>query len=184
MLIKNFGHLWEKKYINYGRPNVRGHLCGYIDRSQLVDFRDQIGVYVLYDKDFIPIYIGQAGNGNAKLFDRLKQHDIDRLWNRWDSFSWFGFRAVNQNGTLSQQDKVDKIFRAPGSRLLNEFEAVLIAAMEPKLNKQGPRWKDVDEYFQHVDETMEDIELYDVVEKEQAIEKLIRSLHKKVDKLL
>ena len=182
MLIKNFGHLWERKYINFGRPKVRGHLRGYISDS-IVDFRGQIGIYALYDKDFIPVYVGQAGNGHAKLFDRLKKHETDHLWNRWDSFSWFGVRGVNQNRKLSEHDKVEKLFKSPGSVLLNEFEAVLIAAMEPKLNKQGPRWNDVKEYFQHIDKTMEDIKLSDVIAQQEALETLIMRLDKKVGRL-
>jgi hypothetical protein len=179
MLIKNYGHLWERKYLNYGGPGVRGQLLGYIDTKTLIDFRDQIGVYVLYDKDFIPVYVGQAGNGHKKLFDRLKQHETDHLWNRWDSFSWFGVRGVNQNGNLSNHDKIDKVFKTDGSILLNEFEAILIAAMEPKLNKRGPCWKDVDQYFQEIDEKMEDIKPYQIMEKVELLEKMMRDIQRK-----
>ncbi len=56
MLIRNFGHLWERKYLNYGRPKVKGHLKGYLSpRSPEVDFREQIGIYVLFDKDLNPV---------------------------------------------------------------------------------------------------------------------------------
>jgi hypothetical protein len=142
MLIKNFGHLWERKFTNYGRGGVKGHLQGYVSpQSNIIDFREQIGVYVLYDKDFMPVYVGQAGNGNAKLFARLKQHETDHLWNRWQSFSWYGIRGVNQNGSLSANDNARKMFKSNGKGLLDEFEAILITALEPKLNKQGQSGK-------------------------------------------
>jgi hypothetical protein len=176
MLIKNFGHLWERKFTNYGRGGVKGHLRGYANQSKIVDFREQIGVYVLYDKDFIPVYVGQAGNGNAKLFDRLKKHETDHLWNRWQSFSWYGFRGVNMNGTLSAHDVVEKTFKSNGTGILDEFEAILITALEPKLNKQGAKWKDCNEYFQEIDETMEEVTLYDLLERQKSLEKLISSL--------
>ena len=39
-----------------------------------VDFREQVGVYVLYDDNFRVVYVGQAGAGNQTLLGRLKQH--------------------------------------------------------------------------------------------------------------
>ena len=132
-----FGRLWERKYTNYGGPGARGHLCGYVTGNRKADFREQIGIYVLSDKDLAPIYIGQAGRGQRRLLNRLNQHETDHLWNRWEYFSWFGFRRVNQSGSLSAHDDVSKIFRARGELLLNEIEGALITALEPKLNKQG-----------------------------------------------
>jgi hypothetical protein len=68
-----------------------------------VNFIDQIGVYALYDEDRRIVYVGQAGNGHATLFARLKQHmNGSNLWNRWIYFSWVGFKEVNGNGLLSQ----------------------------------------------------------------------------------
>jgi len=125
MLIRNFGHLWERKFINYGTggPGNRGHLKGYNGKEE-VDFREQIGIYVLFDKDFVPVYIWQAGRGHRRLFDRLNEHETDDLWNRWDHFSWFGFRRVNKKSrTLSRFDSVTKRFSTKGSLLLNEAKA-------------------------------------------------------------
>lgn len=176
MLIRNFGHLWERKYINYGRPKVSGHLRGYITSTKKVDFREQIGIYVLSDKDLLPIYVGQAGNGNRRLLARLREHERDHLWNRWEHFSWFGFRRVNQNGSLSLHDDAQKIFKATGVELLNEVEGALITALEPRLNKQGARWKDADEYYQEIDEEMDEPTLADIARGHEKIEKLIAEL--------
>jgi len=178
MLIRNYGHLWERKYINYGTGGQgnRGHLKGYITGSQEADFRDQIGIYVLYDKDFVPIYVGQAGRGQQGLWSRLNHHETDHLWNRWVYFSWFGFRRVNKNGKLSRFDDVEKIFRAKGSLLLNEVEGALITALEPKLNKQGARWKDIEEYFQTRDDEMEEPTLGDLAEKLEEFEKILKKM--------
>ena len=87
--IRNFGILWERKYFFYGWQGVAGHLKGYCG-DDVVDFRQQRGVYVLYDKDMLPVYVGQAGKGKSALFNRLKDHLDDHLWNRWGYFSWFG----------------------------------------------------------------------------------------------
>ncbi|HEX7728270.1 MAG TPA: GIY-YIG nuclease family protein [Terracidiphilus sp.] len=178
MLIRNFGHLWERKYINYGTGGKgnSGHLKGYINKKREANFRDQIGIYVLYDKDLVPVYVGQAGNGRSRLLRRLNQHETDDLWNRWEYFSWFGFRRVNAKGTLNAFDDVTKKFGANGNLLLNEVEGALITALEPKLNKQGARWKDVKEYFQTRDPELEEATLGDLVEKFNDLEELIQKV--------
>jgi hypothetical protein len=49
----------------WGHGNRKGVLWG--RRSgKVIDSRDQIGVYVLYDEARRAIYIGQAGQGNQK----------------------------------------------------------------------------------------------------------------------
>jgi hypothetical protein len=183
MLIRNYGRIWERKYINWGRWGVRGHLKGYTNK-QKPDFRDQIGIYILYDKDLIPVYIGQAGSGKQTIYSRLKQHETDHLWNRWEYFSWFGFRRVNSTGSLSRYDDAQKLFKAKGSLLLNEIEGVLITALEPKLNKQSARWKDVKEFFQLIDDDVKDLKLVNILKANKGLEKQISALDKKVQKAL
>lgn len=184
MLIRNFGRIWERKYINWGRWGVRGHLNGYVTKNRLADFREQIGIYILYDKDLIPVYIGQAGSGKQTLYSRLKQHETDHLWNRWEYFSWFGFRRVNATGSLSRYDDAQKIFKASGSSLLNEIEGVLITTLEPKLNKQGASWKDVEEFYQLIDDDVKELKLANVIKANKEIEKQISTLGKKVEKAM
>lgn len=156
-IIKNYGFLWERKYIYVGRGGggQAGHLKGFRKglQNQKVDFRTQIGVYVLYDKDQNIIYVGQAGNGRATLFSRLKAHMKDSLWNRWVYFTWLGFRKVNANGSLAN------VFTNSNALIggyryrhaLNEFEGILIEVIEPKLNKQSGKLKAAHEYFQLID---------------------------------
>jgi hypothetical protein len=113
------------------------------------------------------------------LFSRLKQHETDHLWNRWESFSWFGFRRVTADGTLSKNDRVDNIFKSRGASLLNEFEGMLITALEPKLNKQGAKWEHVDEYFQEIDEYMQEITNFDIQERIEAIENILKKIQRR-----
>lgn len=144
-IFKNFGFLWEKQYLYRGRGRNKGHLIGISrsDKDQLVDFREQIGVYALYDKNEQIIYIGQAGKGQNGLFNRLKQHQTDRLWNRWEYFSWVGFYPVSDeigdNGAhkLVISEPNDQISDYRFSDALKEVEAVLIELVEPKLNRKG-----------------------------------------------
>ncbi len=184
MLIRNFGHLWERKFINYGTGGAgnKGHLRGYITKKRMADFREQIGIYVLFDKDLAPVYIGQAGSGKRRLFARLNEHETDDLWNRWEYFTWFGFRRVNQSGRLSDYDDAEKIFKAEGSLLLNQVEGALITALEPKLNKQGARWKGVKEWFQTRDPVMEEATVGDLIPRFDKLGMELGSLRKLIEK--
>lgn len=179
MLIQNYGHLWERRYVHWGRGSNRGHMHGYRTPSDDgADFRDQIGIYILFDKNYAPVYIGQAGSGEQRLFHRLKQHQKDHLWNRWEYFSWFGFRRVNGNGKLSERDTPNKVFRADGAALLNEMEAALLVALEPKLNKQGPRWKDVEEFFQYVEDDLQERSISEAIHQIEDLKKQLSTLTK------
>ena len=153
MLIHNYGLFWRRNDVFGGRPRVTGHLKGIPAEkttSKPVDFRDQAGVYVLYDDNFRLIYIGQAGSGNARLFSRLKNHKKDALADRWTRFSWFGIRWVRQGGELSAGATR---FTINYNDLLNHIEAILISATEPPHNRQSGRFgDDVKQYLQYRDE--------------------------------
>lgn len=151
--ILNFGHYWDRDSIFWGRQRVKGHLKGYrgnIRNKQIVDFRDQIGIYVLFTESREVIYIGQAGAGTSRMLARLRQHTRDHLRSRWSNFSWFGMRGVDE--------KVNELFdfkKGDSNHIenLNEMEAILLQLFEPRLNKQGPKWgKDTVEYFQYWEE--------------------------------
>jgi len=151
-IIKNYGLRWRRDRISWGAGSRRGHLSGILVNSKTsgpVDFREQIGIYILYEPGFAPIYVGQAGNGNARLYSRLKSHRDGRLRDRWEFFSWFGFRDVGGNGELLLRQKPTARVSLQYAGALNEIEGVLIQALEPRLNKQGARWqKTADEYVQ------------------------------------
>ena len=115
---------------------------------------DHLGIYVLYNEDREVVYLGQTGSGEQRLFQRLRAHSRGPMRDRWENFSWFGFLKVNKNNELKKpkrgnndaelSDAVSGSYRDA----LDESEAVLLQILEPRLNKQGPRWKDAVEYFQ------------------------------------
>lgn len=153
MTIKNFGLMWDRHAVAWsGVRGNAGHLKGIgpigapqKDQNE-ADFRQQIGVYVLYDSDRV-VYVGQAGSGNNDLYSRLKNHLKDHLADRWNKFSWFGVRKANNNGSLSkQQGELKRTLNAED--VLDLIEGLMINVMEPALNKQGARWKGVDQYRQ------------------------------------
>ena len=151
-LISNFGLFWKKDDVFWGKPRVAGNLLGILAgarRSSAVNFREQAGIYVLY-ADYKIVYIGQAGNGNSKLYSRLKFHLSDDLAGRWNQFSWFGLKWVLNDGGLSGSTAA---LHPATDILLNHIEAILIHASEPPKNKQGGLWgKGVAQFLQFRDE--------------------------------
>ena len=153
MTIKNYGLMWDRDAVAWtGVKGNAGHLTGlgpigHAKKDQVqADFRQQIGVYVLYEGRRV-VYVGQAGSGNNDLYSRLKNHISDHLADRWDRFSWFGIRNVNKNGSLSkQQGELNRTLTA--AEIFDLIEGLMINVLEPPLNKQGARWKGVQQYVQ------------------------------------
>ena len=177
-IIKNYGFLWDRKWIyeGTGGQGNSGHLKGYAPAKPIADFREQIGVYVLYDRDQQIVYVGQAGNGNATLFTRLKNHMSGELWNRWQYFTWVGFRDVNANGNLSNhQEILTKINNYTYAKALNEIEGILIEVIEPKLNKQSGKLASAVEYRQHIDERLQEV-------SNSELKEILRSIKSKIGK--
>lgn len=129
-IINAYGIYWNRNLVFWrNNPDLLG-------LQQLgatgVNFKDQIGIYLLHDSRET-IYIGQSTD--QSLGTRLKYHTTDRLGGRWDRFSWFGFYPVCEDGSLNKQISLENIsFQILGDLL----EAILIESIEPRQNrKQG-----------------------------------------------
>lgn len=160
LTIANYGRRWRREKIAWGRG---GHLQGTLRRkkSTIVDFREQIGIYILFSAAGEAVYVGQAGIGNKRLFGRLKDHEKDHLRDRWTHFSWFGLRDYNKKSKqrvkpLSTYHKPETAIRNKNRKdALHEIEAVLISVVEPPLNKQGPNWTGSVEFLQYYDRSVQ-----------------------------
>ncbi len=129
-IINAFGIYWNRTQVHWKNiPDLLG--IQQIGASE-VNFKDQIGIYLLHDSRET-IYVGQAID--QPLGQRLKNHTTDRLSGRWDRFSWFGFYPVNENGKLNIDVKLESITIQSLGDIL---EAILIESIEPRQNrKQG-----------------------------------------------
>lgn len=140
MLIHNYGLFWKECDGDWDGGTMWGI---YEDgAASETDFASQRGIYILYDPQFKPVYVGQAAKGDLCLFNRIAAHRFDHLRERWTHFSWFGTcplikskpgsdeRVVNTGASVSTD--------LPST--VNHLEAVLIAAMEPPLNLQRGRF--------------------------------------------
>ncbi len=126
-LINALGMHWsrEKVYWSNSTPKLLGRQAA---GSEPVDFTDQRGVYLLYDRNSV-IYVGRATDQG--IGSRLKQHTVDRLSSRWDRFSWFGVFSVLESGKLdSGATNYDRAV------LIATMEALLIESVEPPQNRR------------------------------------------------
>jgi predicted GIY-YIG superfamily endonuclease len=129
-IINAFGIYWNRNLVHWKTtPDLLG--IQQIGASE-VNFKDQIGVYLLHDGRET-IYVGQAIE--QPLGQRLKNHTSDRLGGRWDRFSWFGLYPVTENGKLNTDIIFEKLTVQHFGDIL---EAILIESIEPRQNrKQG-----------------------------------------------
>lgn len=142
--LSAFGMFWKRNHVHWpGRPRLLGQRKA---SACHVNFADQIGVYLLHDRERT-IYVGRT---LETLHARLKTHTVDRLAGRWDRFSWFGLRGVSGEGALT-----DIPHDGQHSILIETMEALLIETLEPPLNrKRGDRLTGL-EYLQVADPEVE-----------------------------
>lgn len=126
--INALGIGWRRDQVDW-KPTVPNILGRQQSASVIVNFADQRGVYILFDSNRI-VYVGRVTE--QPLGARLRQHTIDRLNGRWDRFSWFGTRAVRENGELSESDRT----KYDGRELIETMEALLIETLGPPLNRR------------------------------------------------
>lgn len=131
-MIKAYGRFWHRELVDWGKPGRggKGSLRGIMTPSNvLTDCWDQQGIYVLYN-DFDLQYVGSA---TMSIGERLRTHRRDHMQERWNRFSWYGIRQINQDG------KLRKVSSAIPRQDKNEFiillEAIAIFIADPPLNK-------------------------------------------------
>lgn len=174
MIFQNYGLFWQLARVKWGRPGHAGTLSGFRTiKEGEVDFREQRGVYALYDDNFKMLYVGQAGYGNQRLYQRLHQHRFDALGERWTKFSWFGIDPVKGRAGKKHVKECEPETPAVNA-ILNHLEAILIAAAEPALNRQGGKFGEALQFYQWYGEP-EDI----IITRLEAIEQALQETAKK-----
>lgn len=156
MQVTSYGLFWRADDIEWfpGQGNrdefrLLGRIGQNRPRIKVADFRRQQGIYILFD-EYGPAYVGLAKG--ERLGARLREHLEDQHAEKWDRFSWFGFNEVgsipDKHGVLSlnqpRHDVTDDT-----STTIGDLEALLIAAMGPKLNlrmesfKNAKKWEQI-----------------------------------------
>ena len=148
-IVTAFGMYWDRSYVDWEptKPNLLGQQS---KNSDEVDFSDQIGVYLLYDRREI-VYVGQSNEGrkHSSIGQRLKLHTKNRLRSRWDRFSWFGLSPVDKSAAIQPLGIGNEGSQSGATKaIIDVMEAVLIEAIEPRQNRrQGDYFRGL-EYLQ------------------------------------
>jgi hypothetical protein len=160
MIVRAFGLYWSITGVDWDRKKVFGVEKEDDPASQTWNLWKQSGIYCLYN-EYQPIYVGRALVDN--LGDRLDSHRSDRLAGRWDSFSWFGARRLNANGTMQnfEQRMMTK------EEIVKSLEAFALMAFDPRLNRRHETIPGAKQLIQKAD-------------KPKAIRTLVEEIHKKV----
>ncbi len=125
--IMALGMFWERDLVSWtSKPAILGSQQPGTDP---VNMTEQTGIYLLHDFRDI-VYVGRATE--STLGARLSAHTRDRRKTRWSRFSWFGFRPVEENGTLGPIPKTYDL-----RDVVIAMEALLIEALEPPQNRKG-----------------------------------------------
>lgn len=153
--LTSFGMFWRRDLVIWnGNPRLLGRQPG----ASEVNFSDQIGVYLLHDRDRV-IYVGRAADA---LSARLKAHTLDRLGGRWDRFSWFGLKGVRDDGSLMNNHR-----SWDQSVVIETMEALLIESLEPPLNRKRGDNLSASEYLQVADPEIERNARRDILDRVQ-----------------
>jgi hypothetical protein len=172
IFITAYGEFWSPDLVNWekiGPREKRWRLLGIDGRGKTIDCYEQRGVYVLY-QDYEPVYVGMADRQSIGI--RLQLHrESKRKGPRWDRFSWFGIRAINKNGSLR---KPTLHAHSPTAELIATLEALLIMAINPRLNQRREKFRNAIQLLQ----SDEDRPIPDNVRRLVAIEEKLDSLLK------
>ena len=144
-IVTSFGMYWRKDAISWKfKPKLLGQQNS---AATPVDFCQQLGIYLLYDGREV-IYVGRTTD--RPLGQRLSEHTKDRLSFRWDRFSWFGLLPVAENAQIGALPAT-----YVAAKLIPALEAILIEAMEPRLNRRRGDDLSQAEFIQVVDPEIE-----------------------------
>lgn len=153
-IIRAYGLFWRQDEINwYPGGGKKSDFCLLGRRGatkgtlRLVDFRRQHGIYILYG-NLGPHYVGLCLEQD--LGKRLKDHLTDGHKNKWDRFSWFGFRRTlggkDENGLRKLAEMAAAKWVEPGV-IIRDSEALLIRAMALR-NKAQMKFSGAEEWTQ------------------------------------
>lgn len=145
-LINALGMFWRRSEVLW-KPGMPRLLGVQQSGSSPVNFTEQAGVYLLYDGSRV-VYVGRVTQ--PRLGARLWEHTRDRLTGRWDRFSWFGVRGIDEGGGL----RPIPVSGLAVTSLIATMEALLIEGLEPPQNRrQGDGFNAV-EFLQETDDDL------------------------------
>jgi hypothetical protein len=154
MFIKNYGLFWHADEIDWfpgrgeqGAFRLLGRIGKNLPGLRLADFRNQQGIYILYSNHgayYTGLTLAQG------LGKRLKDHFNDHHFNKWNRFSWFGFKQVlkgTDDHGLCKLKELAELSVGDPKTVVRDVEALLVRAMGLS-NIAQPKFSSAEEWFQ------------------------------------
>jgi hypothetical protein len=155
MRVTSYGLFWRESEIDWHpgqgyKDSFRllGRIGSQRGKIRVADFRQQQGIYILYD-NYGPSYVGLTRNQG--LGKRLKDHQSDHLRGKWDRFSWFGFRPLlseKASSGITQLGDPQTDVSENTSTTIGDLEALLIRAIGPKRNTAQMKFEFAEKWIQ------------------------------------
>ena len=131
--VAAYGLHWERSKVDWKTGRILGYDPGFdidAEPERAINFADQQGVYLLHNWQSV-VYVGRTAAEKNGLFQRLHEHHKKQVWSaKWERFSWFGIRRVNEAGGM-----IDGPAQASKEVVSALMEAVLIETLGPSFNK-------------------------------------------------
>ena len=154
--IKCFGLFWRLDRVRMDK-NTEFWMQGWLPKSnssyetsktQRYTINRLSGIYALQNDRREILYIGQT----ADLGNRLWQHTRNDNRDKWSHFSWFSISEAtpdteDESADISSGNATDK-GNAEVPLALDQFEAILIELIAPRLNKRGGHWTKAKKFLQ------------------------------------
>jgi len=139
-----FGICWDIEKVDWSTtvPDLWG--CQSKD-SRLINFSNQIGIYLLHDNRGRIIYVGKTERSISQRLKEHYSHSRDNLVGKWNKFSWFGLHLVNENGEIVEKGD-NKEFS--NTQMLAYLEGILIESIDPPENYESAKNFNKLEFFQ------------------------------------
>ena len=149
MIIKAYGEFWTREGIN----STQREILGRRRNNPNCNIWDQRGTYALYS-NFKIVYVGKADD--RAIGRRLTEHLKDRLRKRWDSFSWFGVKEINADGSLQSYSETP----INQSDAIRSMELLGIVLSDAPLNRQQGKFPGAEKIWQINDLPTKESELH------------------------
>ena len=183
-MITHYGLFWSERSVFWGRQKKSGKLLGRIkpdldrrgastkeQREKEQDYRKYVGIYCLYEGGEL-LYVGQAGlKSQSTLFKRLKDHRAGPMSGRWDKFSWFGCKS------LEEREEGPRITHTAA---LAQLEAILISITNPRFNKQSGTFANAVQVFQDPHDEADGDIAHKLKKMEERMEKMLNEIKETV----
>jgi hypothetical protein len=153
-LVSSYGLFWKRDEAEWEaadgfhrEPRMLGRK-GHGSSRHVANFYQLPGIYVLYGNHGA-VYVGITG-ATQGLGKRVRAHVTDRLADKWDKFSWFGYGALEMGRHRIEMPSKLPLDPIPHKWAIRDFEASVIRALDVPSNSKNSGFRAGDIIWEQV----------------------------------